>query len=166
MHFPQCFQRLSFLRVFLKSGYCGKELQDRLIVCCLMPFSTVFQFNCGGQCTYPCCPGVLLHSILHNSLSNPLAAFPHDQLTIVKTADRIEFCGNDHQSVLRKRNWGWNQRPPVLKSARQPTDLWSLAELQDSILLSLHYVTCTLSASLSYKILKFCNIYYFLKMFT
>ena len=116
-----------------------------------MPFSTVFQFDCGGQYTYPCC-------ILHNSLSAPLATFPHHQLTIVKTADRIESCHNDHQSILRKRNWGSNQRPPVLKSARQPTDLWGSAELQDSILLSLHYVTYTLSASLSCKILKFCDI--------
>ena len=38
-----------------------------------MPFSTVFQFYCGSQCTYPCFPGVPLTSNSHNILSKPLA---------------------------------------------------------------------------------------------
>ena len=41
-------------------------------------FSIVFQSYCGGQCTYPCFLGVLLTSTLHNILSKPLAAFPHN----------------------------------------------------------------------------------------
>ena len=52
-------------------------LTDLLIVLCIMPFSTVFGLYCGGQCTFPCFPGVLLTSTLHNILSKPLAAFPH-----------------------------------------------------------------------------------------
>ena len=35
-----------------------------------------FQLYCGGQCIYPCFPGVLLTSTPHNILSKPLAAFP------------------------------------------------------------------------------------------
>ena len=43
-----------------------------------MQFSTVFQLYCGSQCAYPCFPGVLLTSTLHNILSKPLAAFPQN----------------------------------------------------------------------------------------
>ena len=39
---------------------------------------TVFQLYRGGQCTYPCFPGVLLTSTHHNILSKQLAAFPHN----------------------------------------------------------------------------------------
>ena len=42
------------------------------IVWFLMPFSTVFQLYHGGQCTYPCFPGVSV-------LPKPLAALPHNQ---------------------------------------------------------------------------------------
>ena len=42
---------------------------------CLSPFSTVFQLYRGGQCTYPCLPGVLLTRTLHYILSKSLAAF-------------------------------------------------------------------------------------------
>ena len=45
----------------------------------LTPFSTVLQLYCGGQCTYPCFPGVLLTNTPHSILSKPLAAFPHNQ---------------------------------------------------------------------------------------
>ena len=44
----------------------------------LMPFSTVFQLYRCGQCIYPCFPEVLLTGTLHNILSKPLAAFPHN----------------------------------------------------------------------------------------
>ena len=56
-----------------------KRRIDSLIDCnagCLLPFSTVFQLYRGGQCTYPCFPGILLTSTLHNILSKSLAAFP------------------------------------------------------------------------------------------
>ena len=57
-----------------------------------MPFSTVCQLNSSGQCTYPCFPGVLLISTLHNILSKPLAAFPHNH------------CRNNGQSGKRGMN--------------------------------------------------------------
>ena len=50
----------------------------QLVVWCLTPFSTVSQLYHGNQCTYPCFPGVLLTSTIHNILSKPLATFPHN----------------------------------------------------------------------------------------
>ena len=44
-----------------------------------MPFSTVFQLFCSGQCFYPCFPGVLLTGTPHNILSKPLAAFLYNR---------------------------------------------------------------------------------------
>ena len=51
---------------------------DRLMAWCLTPFSTVFQLYHGGQCNYPCFPGLLLTSSPQNFLSKPLAAFPYN----------------------------------------------------------------------------------------
>ena len=41
----------------------------------------------GGQCTYPCFPGILLTVTPHSILSKPLAAFPQ---TIAETMDSNE----------------------------------------------------------------------------
>ena len=46
-----------------------------------MVFNAVFNFffsYIGGNCTYPCFPGVLLTSTPHNILSKPPAAFPRN----------------------------------------------------------------------------------------
>ena len=61
---------------------------------------TVFQLNPSGQCTYPCFPGVLLTSTKHNTLSKPLAAFPHNHCqNNGQRWERNESCHNDyHQS--------------------------------------------------------------------
>ena len=53
-----------------------------------MPFSTVFQLYQGGQCTYPCFPGVLLTSTPHNTLFKPLTAFPHDHYGTMDSGER------------------------------------------------------------------------------
>ena len=45
---------------------------------CLTSFSTIFQLYRGGQCTYPCFPGVLLTSTPHNILTKPLIALPQN----------------------------------------------------------------------------------------
>ena len=74
----------------------------RLIVWCLMTFSTVFQLYRGDQCTY---------------------------ITIVETTDSGEGGMNPIEMIVinpRKEYWpsrGLNQRPPVLKSVTLPTEL-------------------------------------------
>ena len=70
---------------------------------CLMPLSTVFQLHCGGQCTYPCFPGVLLNSTMHIILSKPLAAFPCNHYwNNGQRWERNESCRNKfHQSSER-----------------------------------------------------------------
>ena len=91
--------------------------------------STLFQLYRSSQCTYPCFPGVLLTSTLHNILSRPLAAF----LIIAKTRDS---CEGEMNPVARniiniqKEYWlsrTWNQQPPVLKSGTLMTELWGSA---------------------------------------
>ena len=83
------------------------------------------------QCTYPCFPGVLLTSTPHNILSKPLV---FSQITSVKTMDSTETGMNPVTMTIinpRKQYWpsqGLNQRPPVLKSAMLPTELWGLAK--------------------------------------
>ena len=69
----------------ITKDYSGR---DRLTLCCLMPFSKVFQLYFGGQCTDPCFPGVLLTSTLHTILSNPQRLLSH--ITIVKRMDSSE----------------------------------------------------------------------------
>ena len=96
-------------------GLCSSKLRvcihqpfprtlDWLIVCCLTPFSTVFQLYHGGQCTYPWFPGVLLTSTPHNILSKPLTAFLHNHCQSNGLRwERNESCRNDyHQSSERK----------------------------------------------------------------
>ena len=95
-----------------------------------MPFSTVFQLYCGGQCTYPCFPGVVLTSTPHNILSKPLAAFPHNHC---RNNGRGERGMNPVSMPIvnpRKEYWpirGLNPQPPVLKSTMLPTELWDSA---------------------------------------
>ena len=67
------------------------------------PFSTVLQLYHCSLCTYSCCPGLLLTSTLHNILSKPLAAFPHNHCqNNAQRWERNESCCNDyHQSSER-----------------------------------------------------------------
>ena len=63
-----------------------------MTVWCSMLFSTVFLLYCCSQCTYPCFPGVLLTSTLHNILFKSLAAFPHN------------YCRNNRQATERNES--------------------------------------------------------------
>ena len=97
--FPQCFQKACFpgaskgvivwewvkpithnanFKWSLKKTSENIVGKGELIVWCFTSFTTVFRLYCGSQSTYPCFPGVLLTSTLHNILSKPLAAFPHN----------------------------------------------------------------------------------------
>ena len=84
-----------------------------LVVWCLMPFSTVFRLYRGGQCIYPCFPGVLLTGTAHNILSKQLGAFPHNHCrNNGQRWESNESCRDDyHQEYWSSR--GSNQRPPV-----------------------------------------------------
>ena len=85
------------------AGKCGMCI-DWLIDCMvLIPFSTVFQLYCMGQCTYPCFPGVLLTSTLHSILPKPLTTLPRHHLrNNGQQRERNELCLNDyHQSSER-----------------------------------------------------------------
>ena len=65
----------------------------------LTSISTVFQLYPGGQCTYPCFPGVLLTSTPHNILFKPLAAFSNNH---TQRWEWNKSCSNDyHQSSER-----------------------------------------------------------------
>ena len=52
-----------------------------------MPLSTVYRLYRGGQCTYPCFPGVLLTSAQHNIFSKRWLL---SHMTIVETTDSSE----------------------------------------------------------------------------
>ena len=98
-----------------------------LIVQCLLPFSTVIQLYCSGQYTYPCFPGTFFTNTLHNILSKPLAAFPHNHLRDNgQREERNESCCNDYHQSSESfgRAQGLDQQPPVLKSCILPTKLW------------------------------------------
>ena len=94
-----------------------------------MSISTVFQINCGSQCTYPCFLGVFFLKTVF---------FPShwllSQITIVETTDSGERGMNPvTMTVINPRkeywlSWGSNHRPPVLKSAMLPTELWGSAK--------------------------------------
>ena len=94
--------------------------------------STVFKLYLGGQCTYPCFPGVLLASTPHNILPSHWLL---SHITIVDTMDGGERGMNP--VVMNKSNinpwkkyWlsqGSTQQPPVLKSVALPAELWSSA---------------------------------------
>ena len=97
---------------------------------CLTPFSTIFQLFRGGQCTYPCFPGVLLTSIPHNIFPSHWLL---SRITIVETTERGERGMNPvAMTIINPRKEYWpsrrsNQRPPVHKSTTLPTELWSSA---------------------------------------
>ena len=84
--------------IWTKIKLCMKEWSPvTLIVCCLMPFSRVFQFYHGSQCICLCFPGVLLTSTPHNILSKPLAAFPLNHCQNKgQQWERNESCLNDY----------------------------------------------------------------------
>ena len=95
---------------------------------CLTPFSTVFQLYSGGQCTYPCFPGVLLTITIffpsHWLLSH---------ITIVETTDSSER-GMNHvawlSSILGKNIGRAGDRTnDLLKTATLLTELWGSAHL-------------------------------------
>ena len=96
---------------------------DQLIVWCLTLFSTVFQLYRGGQCTYPCFPGALLTSTLHNIFSKTMAAFTHNHCRNNRNGER--GINPVTMTIInpRKEYWlsrGSNQRP-VLRSTTLPT---------------------------------------------
>ena len=103
------------------------RIPSLLIVWCLTPFATVLQLYCGGQCTYPCFPGVLfLIMSPHNILSKPQLL---SKITIVETMDSRERGMSPVAMTIinpQKEYWpskGSSQRPPVLKSATIATEL-------------------------------------------
>ena len=103
-----------------------RHQKNELIVRCSTPFATVFQLYRGGQCTYPSFSGVLFStSTPHSILSKPSAGFPHNH---------CRNCGERGTNSVAMTiinpwkeywpSWGSNQRPPVLKFATLPTELW------------------------------------------
>ena len=83
-----------------------QKLSSGHAVCCMVfnaLFLTLFQLYRGGQCTYPCFPGIIFTSILHNILSQPLVAFLHNHCrNNGQRLERTESCRNDyHQSWKR-----------------------------------------------------------------
>ena len=126
--FPQCFQKTCFPGVSLcgnglivklhffvisiisfwkvhTSLASNKDPGLRLIVCCLTPFSTVFQLYRGSQCTYPCFSRILFASTPHNILSKPLTAFPHKHCWNNRTV-REEWILLQWLSSILEKNTG------------------------------------------------------------
>ena len=60
-------------------------------------FRPIVHLSRGGQCTYPCIPGVILTRTPHNILSKPLAALPnnHSQKN-GRLLEGNESCPNDY----------------------------------------------------------------------
>ena len=92
-----------------------------------MLFSTAFQLYVffGGQCTYPCFPGILLISTPYNIHPKSKTAFLHNHCqNNGQQWQKNEFCRNDyHQSyetILAKQG----DQTSDLLSSPVPTDLW------------------------------------------
>ena len=85
-------------RAFEKKKKKKKKIwKNWLIVWGLTPFSTVFHIYHGDQYIYPYLPGVPLASTLHNILSKPLGAFPHNHCrNNGQRWERNESCRNDY----------------------------------------------------------------------
>ena len=85
----------------------GKKLYAPIYRCLIdcTVFHVVFnsQFYCGGKCTYPCFPGILLTSNPHNVLFKPPATFPPNHCrNNGQQRERNECCRIDyHQSSER-----------------------------------------------------------------
>ena len=74
------------------SAWAG-YMWDWLIVWCL----TLSRSYRGGQCTYPCIPGILFTCTPHNILSKTLAAFPQNHCRNTgQRWERNESCRNDY----------------------------------------------------------------------
>ena len=99
-----------------------------------MPFSTLFQLYCSGQCTYPYLSRLLLTSTPHNILSKPLAAFPHNHcLHNRQQWERNESCCNDyHQSSERK----------LAEPGIKPTERWGSADHNLNITQNIQLTYC------------------------
>ena len=99
--FPQCFQKACFPGA--SKGVIVWEWVNGL-----MPFSTVFQFHRGGQCTCPCFPRVLLTSTTLNIF--PSHWLP-SQIPIVETTDSGERGINlVAMTVINSRKEYWPSR--------------------------------------------------------
>ena len=64
----------------------------------LTPFSRVFQVDHGGQCTYPCCPGVILTSTPHNILSKILRTMKTIKNLVGNQSDVAFVKGDDERN--------------------------------------------------------------------
>ena len=92
----------------------------------MTPFSTVFQIYRGGQCTYPCFPGVLLTSNPHHILPKPLAAFPHNHCrNNGQRRERNESCRNDYYQSP-ERIFAKPGIEPTRTCSQVPYQLWGL----------------------------------------
>ena len=110
-----------------------------MIVWCLTPSLTVFQLYRGGQCNL----SLLSWSFFFfNQCSAQYSSQAAGCLTVVETTDSGERGMNPVAMTIinpRKEYWlnrGSNQRPPVLKSAMLPTELWGSAKKVLNIVLA------------------------------
>ena len=89
-----------------------------------MPISTVFKLYRGRQCTYPCYPGTLVTSTLHNILSKPLAGFPHNHSrNNGQWSEKNESCCNDcHKSSERILAEPWIEPATSCSQVHNSTD--------------------------------------------
>ena len=101
-----------------------------------MPFSKVFKSYRGRQCTYPCFLEAFKPVL--NTIFFP-SHWLLSHTTIVETTDSSEKGMKPVTMTIinpYKKYWpnlGTNQRPPVLKSATLPTELWDPKQVRRDI---------------------------------